>query len=322
MALKDNWYYYEVSLKNPEPLIDENYISDTVSVRDEEFIRKVERLRDLITAYCVMVEKDSDAAAKILDEIYGIITGVGNIQYTEFVAFWKVLDLSYSLFRKLSDRKGMLEALVREYCGRRRSLYDRMGYSNVVVQALYDSGVSRKKGQVGTNKLLSLILRTLGKVPHIMDITSPMASPTGYFLPDGGDENTFEEFRKALGIRYEFGRGHQGKEPDLVLKSGKHFFIIEAKHVKEAGGAQDKQVLEVIEFIRYSEDRDDVHYVSFMDGLYFNNFILHKDDNSKPGRQRRDIERYLKGNKGNFFVNTAGFEALLEDLREMLTSKI
>jgi hypothetical protein len=53
-----------------------------------------------------------------------------------------------------------------------------------------------------------------------------------------------------------------------------------------------------------------------MDGIYFNNFIWAKLSNTKINMQRRTIEKYLKENKSNFFVNTAGFKALLKDLLE------
>jgi len=315
MALKKNLEYWRISLKHPEPLIDEHYVFDRVIVEDEDLLRKVERLRELIIGYCVVVEKDEGATSKVLDEILEIVISTSEIQYTEFVAFWKVLDISYSVFKNLTDRRGILEALLREYCKRRRRLYDKLGYSDTVIQALYDSGVSRKKGVAGISKLVGLVEDTFGDVPHVRDMGTFMSSLLCYFLPDRGDRDLFVEFRREFGIRYVFGERHQGKNPDLVLKAGGHFFVAEAKHIKEGGGAQNKQVLEAIEFVRFSEDRDDIHYVSFMDGPYFNRFIRHEGRSGKVLKQRRDIERYLRENRENFFVNTAGFKALLRDLK-------
>ncbi len=52
-----------------------------------------------------------------------------------------------------------------------------------------------------------------------------------------------------------------------------------------------------------------------MDGVYFNNFKTAKDgDDTKVYRQKKTIEKYLKKNKKNFFVNTAGLLAFLNDL--------
>jgi|Deesub1362A_J573_1020465.scaffolds.fasta_scaffold00039_171 hypothetical protein len=317
MVLKENKYYWEVSLKNPEPVVDDYYISDEIIVEDEDLIQKIDRLRELIISYCVMVEKDKSSVPKILDEIYSLIISMDKIQYTEFIAFWKVLDMSYSVFKKLPNQKSILEELLQRYCERRRKLYDNIGYSNVTVQALYDSGASRKKGASGITKLVDLIHGTFGETTHVNNLHTLMTTSIAYFLPDMGDKSLFREFCMKFDIKYNFGKDHQGKEPDMVFKVNDHFFIIEAKHIKESGGAQDKQIVETIEFIRYSENLDNIHYLSFMDGVYFNNFIWTKSNNeSKINRQRKAIEEYLDENKSNFFVNTAGLVNLLKDLLE------
>lgn len=301
MALKRNLEYWEISLKNPEPILDEYYIFDEVIIEDKELIQKVERLRDLITSYCVVLEKDKKVAEKILDEIYEIISSTDKIQYTEFVAFWKVLDIPFSVFEKLPNQKFILAELLKKYCSRRRQLYDKLGYSNVTAQALYDSSVSRKKGTVGIIKVLDLASKILGLDKHLRTIEEVKTCNRGYFLPDKGDKELFKTFCESFKIAYKFGEEHQGKEPDIVLKIDEHFFIIEAKHIKETGGAQNKQIGEIIEFIKYSESSKFIHYLSFMDGLYFNNFIrIPPDNSSKITRQKVDIEIYLKDNPNNF----------------------
>ncbi len=183
------------------------------------------------------------------------------------------------------------------------------------MQALYDSGSSRKKGVLGVEKTITLIKRRIVNISHVKNIQDLMKSSVAYFLPDKGDGTLFEKFCESLNIKYAFGKNHHGKKPDLVFKINGRFFIIEAKHIKESGGAQDKQIGEMIEFVRYSEDLDNIHYMAFMDGMYFNNFIWVKDE-TKIGKQKETIEKYLHKNKKNFFVNTAGFLSLLEDLVE------
>lgn len=314
MVLKINKYYWEESLRNPEPVADEYYIFDEVIVSDTSLIQKIERLRELIISYCVMIEKDRNATSKILDEIYDIITSADKIQYTEFVAFWKALDLSYSIFNQLPNQKTILNEILQKYCEKRRKLYDQLGYTHTTVQALFDSGASRRKGSSGIEKLVDLLRNLIGAT-HVKTIEEFVSAHTGYFLPDTEDELLFEEFRKKFGIKYTFGRRHQQKRPDLVFKANNHFFIVEGKHVKESGGAQDKQVLELIEFVKNSEGSNNIHYVSFMDGVYFNNFIwIYPNSDNKTARQRRDIEEALASNKNNYFVNTAGFIRLLKDL--------
>jgi len=264
-----------------------------------------------------MLEKDKEATGKILDEIYEIITSIDKIQYTEFVAFWKALDMSFSVFKKLPNQKVILAELLEKYCSQRRKLYDKLGYSNITVQALYDSGASRKKGTAGIIKVLDLVSKILNlkEDEHLKTIKEVETHSRGYFLPDKGDKKLFKLFCEKFNIVYQFGKDHQGKEPDIVLKIDDHFFIIEAKHIKESGGAQDKQIVETIEFIKYSENSNFIHYLSFMDGVYFNNFIWTPPENStKVNRQKEDIEKYLKDNPSNFFVNTAGLKEIFKDL--------
>ena len=202
--LRRNLDYWEISLKNPEPIIDEYYTLDKLIVQNQNLIQKVERLRELITTYCVLLEIDKQALGKILDEIY-MITLHKNIQYTEFIAFWKTLDLSYSSFRQLPerDRKLMLHKILEEYCERRRKLYDELGYSNVVVQALYDSGVSRKKGKAGTQKITNLILQKLKNSQTFRTIDELKGQILGYFLPDK-NKAFFDEFIENYNIEYRF----------------------------------------------------------------------------------------------------------------------
>jgi len=314
--LKQNLDYWEISLKNPEPIIDEYYTFNKLIVQNQNLIQKVERLRELITTYCVLLEIDKQALGKILDEIY-MIALHKNIQYTEFIAFWKTLDLSYSSLRQLpeQDRKLMLHKVLEEYCEKRRKLYDELGYSNVVVQALYDSGVSRKKGKAGIEKITNLILQKLKNSQIFRTIDELRSQILGYFLPDK-NKTLFDEFIENYNIEYRFSQTYQGKLPDVVLKVVDQFFIIEAKHINETGGAQDKQIAELISFINQREPSQNIHYVAFLDGLYFNYFI-NPPKGSKVSQQKEDIENCLKHNHSNFFVNTAGFVNLLKDLSEV-----
>ncbi len=209
MALRENIEYWRISLANPEPLADEFYVFDEIIADDPNLTAKIERLRELIIAYCVMTEKNATEANGVLDEIYSIIVEIERIQYTEFVAFWKVLDMSYSVFKTLTNKKKkeVLARLLRRYCERRRRLYDKLGYSNVTVQALYDSGASRKKGTAGPDKIIALINEILGDIPRVEDLGRLEANQTGYFLPDKGGRTLFGEFCGHHSITYNFARG-------------------------------------------------------------------------------------------------------------------
>ena len=106
MALKSNLEYWKYSLKHPEPIFEDYYIKDDLIVENKDLIEKVERLRELIISYCVIIEKNEETAQQILDEIYNIIVSVENINYSEFVSFWNAMDLSYSIFKKMDNKRG------------------------------------------------------------------------------------------------------------------------------------------------------------------------------------------------------------------------
>jgi Holliday junction resolvase len=331
VELRDNFYYWNESLKYKENIFDDSYFINQIIVNDEELISKVEKLRELIVTYCVLKEEQGDTEAvlqKIFNNILNLIESTEQIQYTEFVAFWKTLDISYSTFKDYSneEKKDILKSILELYCENRRKIYDRLGYTNTTVQALYDAGASRKKGKLGIKKIETLLENILNisnteylKVENLKDFEGKKIC---YLLPDSNksDKEIFDDFIKRKHLDYRFGREHQNKYPDIVIKICEHYFIIEAKHTKESGRAQDKQIVEIIEFIKYSENVDNIHYVSFLDGIYFNKFISlkDKDNKNKVLSQIRDIENALKYNKNNFFINTYGLKLLIEDAARCL----
>jgi hypothetical protein len=110
MPVRENAYYWEYSLEHPEPedLEEEAYIHDQLIVEDPEYLREVNRLRELLTTYCTLSKFSGDRSSltqeekytllpfndkphgnssaiyeKILQEVDRIIMGVQNIQYTE-----------------------------------------------------------------------------------------------------------------------------------------------------------------------------------------------------------------------------------------------
>lgn len=315
VELRDNFYYWNKSLKYKENIFDDSYFINQIIVNDEELISRVEKLRELIVTYCVLKEQgDTEAVLqKIFNDILNLIEFTEQIQYTEFVAFFK--DYSNE------EKKDILKSILELYCENRRKIYDRLGYTNTTVQALYDAGASRKKGKLGIKKIETLLENILNisnteylKVENLKDFEGKKIC---YLLPDSNksDKEIFDDFIKRKHLDYRFGIEHQNKYPDIVIKICEHYFIIEAKHIKESGGAQDKQIVEIIEFIKYSENVDNIHYVSFLDGIYFNKFISlkDKDNKNKVLSQIQDIENALKYNKNNFFVNTYGLKLLIED---------
>lgn len=101
--------------------------------------------------------------------------------------------------------------------------------------------------------------------------------------------------------------------PDAIFKFNNIIYIVEHKHLKEGGGGQDKQLLEIIDLIKYSEDG--VRYISYFDGMYFNSLINPKST-VKINTVKNDIINNLTKCPNNFFVNTMGFEKILKDFKK------
>lgn len=343
MSMKKNTDYWRHSLKHPEPEEEEEfYIHDEVIVEDEEYLRNVDRLRRLLTTYCVLiniVQRKQDplyggwfanashehsstlqiACQTILEQIDDLLKKTPNIRHTEFVAYFKCIGMSFSEYDEMkpSKRLEFLQKILPRYCEKRESVYNRMGYTHVIQQALYDSVVSQKQGASSSQKLRGLLSKL-----QVSEVSSPhefVDSADTCFIVIS-DEKVFTDLKSVLKLKYRYGEERQGKVPDLAIKIGGKILIVEAKHLREAGGHQTEQINQLIDFIRQSEDDESVSYVAFLDGRYFNKFCTKKKLTSKQRKknkidmQHESIEKALEEYENNFFVNTAGMEMLLNDL--------
>jgi len=327
MALRDNMEYWKISLEHREPPVDDSYTRDVVIVDNKNYCYNVNLLRELIITFCTLIEiNKTEELDDIVKTIDSIICNVENIEYTEFLSYWKCLDMTYSIYKKLDKkmRFDTLKFILEKYCENRRKLYDQLGYTHVIQQALYDSTSARSQGVSGRVKIMCLLRSVVGDVQVAQSDLDLGSNALWVLLPDENKEG-FTELRQQLRMRYRFGETHQGKLPDMVIKIGEPLFVLEAKHVKESGGAQDKQIKELIDFINQEEDsKIPIYYVAFLDGVYFNLFISSEFISSKkftkPYKQRQDIEEALQRYKRSYFVNTAGLRALLEDAYQTLQS--
>jgi len=348
MVLKDNFFYWEYSCNNPEPILDPFYFSIETIITDEEFIKSVNTLRAYLSIYCTILQEDLPSREKeiILDiyltKIEDLLDSIPNIQHTEFIAFWKTLDMSYSIFSKYLPRlfgekskKDFLREVIKYYCKERKKLYDKEGYSNIVVQALYDDRTSKRQSSAGVKKLEYIVKESFPEIKEVFKIVDLKSLQFAYYIVDKNQDardskQLCDIMRKELNILYKFGATHNNKVPDIILKINSDIFIIEAKHIKEGGGGQDKQILELIDFIRYEEDNKNIHYVSFLDGLYFNLFVklkreeklneIIKSNATKLLEQYNAIKSALNTCKNNFFVNTFGIKLLINDAKNNLAT--
>lgn len=297
--LRNSLFYWEYSLQNKDPFPDPYYINDVIIIdpkKHKNFLNNVNHLRDLVTTYCCLLQNGlTENVDQVFKKIKDILLSVNNINYTEFVAYWKTLDTEYGTFKEIPNQDELLQILLEKFCERRRVLYEKYGYTHTSIQALYDSGSSRGKGQKFK--------------PKIKDLTFSILRIEPIFI----NKNNWKQIREKLKLKYQFGNSHQNKVPDFYIQYKNHHIIGEAKHIHSTGGAQDKQISELIDFIRQTEEGN-IHYLSFLDGLYFNRFSQ-KNLSEKLKKQKQDIEKSLEEYPKNFFVNTNGFRKLLEDLK-------
>ena len=90
--------------------------------------------------------------------------------------------------------------------------------------------------------------------------------------------------------------------------------LCEAKHLNTSGGGQDKQISELIEIMSLKEENG-ISYISFLDGKYSNVLLSDVGFGDKIMKQRKEIDKFLKNKPDNYWLNTAGFEKFISDLK-------
>ncbi|MFA7543981.1 MAG: hypothetical protein WCY84_06365 [Candidatus Cloacimonadaceae bacterium] len=251
-----------------------------------------------------------------------------NINYAEFPSFWSALDTSYSLYQKEMSRvekKNFVEQALKLYINKRYEAYRNHGMSPVVLQVSSDSYAHKRNSGFAKEKVERL-LEAEGYEQYNENVNDIGELCRGFNQQDAAfrvisssNEPFYEAFLQEIQETSDFLSGRRAKAPDFVVKKGNSIYIIEHKHLKEGGGGQDKQMDELIEFIAQRPNNPNVHYVSYLDGFYFNIIIkkeLERIPNSprreaKPQSQLRNIRQNLANNGSNYFVNTAGFKELI-----------
>lgn len=309
-----NFRLFEYSLVCPEPLIDPYYVGKRERQFSSQFVDELKEAMRLLKDY--HSESLSEKRQGILEKLGSMLASSDQMQYSPFVAFWKVMDMSYSVFKELENekQKEVLKILVEEYVQTRSGFFENLDERmtdvilQVVAAALMDAGESRKKGQSFGKKLCCIVQQVFGK-----DKFTFAGNFNDLFLPgvvltyDGkeGFSDIWGELKEELGLR---GR----KKPDFILSVGQVMIVGEAKHLKESGGGQDKQISELLSWIKNSNlsiRGKKVIYVAFLDGLYMD-LILRRNERMKSAIRKVLLEGQ------NFFVNTAGFISLLRYLRD------
>lgn len=310
---------FKFSGEHREPIIDPYYNRDKVVIpqtaeETNNLVEKNARLIELISVFCYFQEQGRDEhdpqMVELVNEVVEILVSTDGINFCPFSQFFMVYHSSHNSFMGYTaqERFEFTYEMLTLYVKERHRMYMSHGYSNSILQVVCDN-YSHKRNSKTTIVKICDMLENLGFV-HRTSITM-LDDQRFYFLPDKGDKKLFLDFKRAFGVVMQAAKTEQNKLPDMVFSINGEYYIVEMKSMKGSGGGQDKQLTEVINFIRYSESNVKVHYVTYLDGEYSN--LLHGGTSQPKIRcQYDDTVSCLENNPGNFFLNTAGFVKLLE----------
>lgn len=306
------------SCKHPEPMFDPYYNKKTPLIipktasESNLLVEKNGRLIELISAFNVLqgqgVSRSDQHVVEIVREIVAILDNTDGINFSSFAQFFMVYSSSHDTYCKYDyeDRQTFVYEMLTRFCRERHPIYMSHGYSNTSLQIVADNYSHKRNSKTSIIKAEAC----LGEYGFAKVTDMISAKGNCYLLPDKGGKKAFRAFTSHYGIEMLSAKTEQEKLPDMVLKIKDDFYIAELKNMKGSGGGQDKQITEVVNFIRYAEANKSIHYLTFLDGDYFN--ILTTSKQPKIKRQYDDILECLNKNPGNYFVNTAGFSQFLK----------
>lgn len=328
-----NLEYFKISTQHKEGLIDPNYHyfvnrnvipntsseSNNLTISNENVIRYISSIETLINEFNLSM--DDEQIVAILKKIIKELDTAG-MNYSAFCQYFNVHNMNYSIFSGLDYSKKMevLKYIIKPYINDRHQMYKSHGYSNIVLQVMSDNYSHKRKGSYGTNKIVD-ILKILGIPDLSKEKYVDFEKETYYLLSDKTGKTLFKRFAHLYGVSVSDEGRQTEKFPDALIKIGTEFYLVEQKNMKENGGGQDKQTSEITNFIYRNPEFERLHYVTFMDGIYFNQ--IDSNATAKTLQQYTDIVGALSKYKTNYFVNSFAFKKLLEDsLNEFACNKI
>lgn len=287
----------------------ERIIIPRTSREDNELTLASKSLVNLFTTMATLNrEMDYSKDEKIAKKIISLLTETENIHFFPFNFYCQTQGITNKQFQLLSFEKQM--HLIKDYIEDRHEMYLEHGYSNTTLQALCDSYAHKRHSDTGTRKI-----RTQAENHGIKHIDYGFED---YYLnPDKGDEKKFKVILKNNHIDYPYYKKHNSKLPDLFLKIGDNFVIVEHKHMKELGGHQNNVIVDIMDFI--SEKDANVYYVSYIDGVAFSEYFGLKYDDFKDDKfdnTNSNLMNIFAENERSYIVNSAGFDYLIDELKK------
>ena len=296
-------------------IVDRNAIPKTKEEDNELTISNNKVIRYISSLETQLIELKHSLNDKEVLEIFELIIKelkTKGMNYSAFCQYFNVHNMNYSIFDKLShdEKIEVLKYMIIPYINDRHDMYNSQGYSNIVLQVMSDNYSHKRKGSYGANKIADL-LKIIG-IQNLVEMKSHSFNQQAYFLlSDKNGKTLFIDFANRYGIKLSEDGKETKKYPDAFIKIGDDYFIVEQKNMKENGGGQDKQTQEITDFIDKKPEFEKLHYITFVDGIYFNQ--IDKNATGKTLDQYNDIITVLKNRSNNYFVNSYGFKKLMED---------
>jgi len=300
--IQNNQHYFKISKNNQEKLLDDFYVFDEKHPDLNRYIQNTKEIKNiLITIRTLQSKKEKPAVIdKYFLELSKIIGKYSNS--SEFACFVNACD---NIIDDAKNEINLLKEITKRYFAKR--------VLNEIVpeewmQAILDTNSSRKKGKCGENKLIYILKKQGFKEVFNWDDFSE----TDFCVVKFSKKFSLKNVRKNLGVKIKTKK--QNKTLDLIIKAKDRILLCEAKHLNTSGGGQDKQISELIEILGLTE-KNGISYISFLDGKYSNILLGANGHGDKITTQRKEMKKFLNNNPDNYWVNTAGFESLISDLK-------
>jgi serine/threonine protein kinase len=291
-----------MSKKGKEKSLDDFYVFDGMNPDLSEYAKNTKDIKNLlITIRTLQVKKEeSSVIDKYFKELSDIIGKFSNC--SEFACFINACD---NIIDEVKNEINLLKKITERYFAKR--VLNEM-VPEEWIQAILDTNSSRKKGKCGENKLIHILQKQGYK--EVFSWEDFLG--TNYCVVKFSKKFSLKNVRKNLGAKIKTKK--QNKTLDLIIKAKNKILLCEAKHLNTSGGGQDKQISELIEILSLREENG-VSYISFLDGKYSNILLSGDGNGDKVTEQRKQINKFLKKNPANYWVNTTGFKSLIIDFK-------
>lgn len=300
--IQNNSHYFKISKDNQEKLLDDFYVFDDKNVDLKKYIENTKEIKSILITIKTLQDKKEKRA--IIDKFFlELSKTLGKFSNcSEFACFINACD---NILDEAKNEITLLNEITKRYFAK-RTLNEMV--PEEWIQAILDTNSSRKKGKCGENKLIDILEKK-----NFVEVSSwDDFLKTDYCVVRFSKKFSLKNVRKNLGVKIKTKK--QNKTLDLIIKAKDKIFICEAKHLNTSGGGQDKQISELIEIMSLKEENG-ISYIAFLDGKYSNVLLSDAGFGDKITKQRKEINKFLKKNPDNFWLNTAGFEKLISDLK-------